>query len=276
MSDTPDMKKVEREARLRWVPIRDMRVSPLAQRELNRARVNKISADFDLEQIGTPTVNQRQGNFYIIDGQHRVEALREIGWGDQQIQCWTYTGLTEEEEAEKFLKLNDTLTVNAFSKFRVGVQAGRLAECDIDRVVRAQNLRVSTDQGEGAISAVGALRRVYNQAGPGQLARTLRIIRDAYGDPGLEAAVISGIGLLCARYDSALDEKRAIDLLSKAHGGVNGLLGKAETIRRATGGAKFHCVAAAAVEIINGGRGGKKLPAWFRNEEPPLSVVPAS
>lgn len=271
-SDMP-MKKVEREARLRWVPIADMRVSPLAQRELNRSRVNKIAADFDLEQVGTPTVNERGGHFYVIDGQHRVEALREIGWGDQQIQCWTYAGLTEEEEAEKFLKLNDTLAVNAFAKFKVGVQAGHLEECDIDRIVRAQGLRVSQDAKDGAISAVGSLRRVYTQAGPGQLARTLRIVRDAYGDAGLEAAVISGIGLLCARYDGNLDEKRAVDLLSRAHGGVNGLLGKAETIRRATGGAKFHCVAAAAVEIINAGRGGKKLPAWFRATAPDLSVI---
>lgn len=193
------MKKVEREARLRWVPIADMRVSPLAQRELNRSRVNKISAEFDLEQVGTPTVNERQGHFYIIDGQHRVEALKEIGWGDQQIQCWSYSGLTEEEEAEKFLKLNDTLSVSAFAKFRVGVQAGREEECDIDRIVRAQDLRVSQDQRDGAISAVGALRRVYNQAGPGQLARTLRIVRDAYGDAGLEAAVISGVGLVGLR-----------------------------------------------------------------------------
>jgi hypothetical protein len=263
------VKKVEREARLRWVPIAKMKTSPLAQRELNPARVSKLAAEFDLEQVGTPTVNERQDHFYIIDGQHRVEALREMGWGDQQIQCWTYVGLTEEEEAEKFLKLNDTLTVSSFAKFRVGVQAGRTVECDIDRIVRAQGLRVSTDRRDGAISAVGALRRVYNQAGPGQLARALRIIRDAYGDAGLDSAVISGIGLLCARYDSALDEARAVVCLSKARGGVNGLLGKAETIRRATGGAKYHCVAAAAVELINAGRGGKKLPAWFRGGDEP-------
>lgn len=272
-TSSPEPKKVEREARLRWVRLEDMRVSPLAQRDLNQSRVNKIAADFDLEQIGTPTVNERQGHFYVIDGQHRIEALREIGWGDQQIQCWTYVGLTEEDEAEKFLKLNDTLAVNAFAKFKVGVQAGRLDECDIDRIVRAQGLRVSTDSKDGAISAVGALRRVYSVAGPGQLARTLRIVRDAYGDAGLESAVISGIGLLCARYDSTLEEPRAASALSRAHGGVNGLLGKAETIRRATGGAKYHCVAAAAVEIINGGRGGKKLPAWFRADDVQLAVV---
>lgn len=270
----PDpVKKVEREARLRWIPIQKMRVSPLAQRELQPSRVDKIAADFDLEQIGTPTVNERTGWYYIIDGQHRIEALREIGWGDQQIQCWCYANLTEQDEAEKFLKLNDTLTVNAFAKFKVGVQAGRLEESDIDRIVRAQDLRVSMDRSDGSISAVSALRRVYNSAGPGQLAKTLRIVRDAYGTQGLEAAVIAGIGLLCARYDNLIDEVKTVETLSKARGGANGLLQKAETIKRATGGTKYHSVAAAAVEIINAGRGGKKLPAWFRLDDPGLKLV---
>ena len=266
MSKTSSAPKVEREARLQWVPIPDMRVSPLAQRELNTAWVAKMAADFDLEELGNPTVNLRDENYYIIDGQHRVEALKEIGWGDQQIQCWAYEGLTEAEEAEKFLKLNNKLTVHGFAKFRVGVQAGRIEENDIDRIVRAQGLRVSLDKGDGAISAVETLRRVYRQAGPGQLARTLRIVRDAYGDAGLEAAVIGGIGLLCQRYDGALDEESAAEKLGGAHGGVQGLLGKAENLRRQTGNARNHCIAAAAVDIINSRRGGKKLPSWWKAE----------
>lgn len=276
-SSAGDAKRVEREARLRWVPIPDMHVSPLAQRDMNPGRANQIASNFDLEQIGTPTVNERDGKFYIIDGQHRVEALRLIGWGDQQIQCWTYSGLTEQEEAEKFLKLNDTLSVSAFSKFKVGVQAGRLEECDIDRIVRAQSLRVSQDKGNGAISAVSALRRIYRGPGPKALAKTLRIIRDAYGDAGMNSSVLTGIGLLCARYDdSILREDRIVEKLSSAHGSVYGLLNKAEQLRRLTGNAKAHCVAAAAVEICNSGRGGSKLPAYWRDDEagsPALQVV---
>lgn len=262
---TGNRNRVERTARLKWVPIAMMRVSSLAQRELNSNRVNKIAAGFDPEQIGAPTVNERGGHFYIIDGQHRIEALKEIGWGDQQLQCWAYTGLSEEEEAEKFLTLNDTLTVDAYSKFKVGIQAGREEECDIDRIVRGQGLIVSRDHIEGAISAVGTLRRVYNRDGAAVLARSLGLIRDAYGDAGLEAAVIDGIGLLCGRYNGELDMPNAVQRLSGAMGGVNGLLNKANVIRHSTGNAKGHCVAAAAVDIINAGRGGKKLPSWWRD-----------
>lgn len=273
MSNVARPDRVNREARLKWVPIAKMSVSPLSQRDLNLNRVDHIVATFDLEQIGTPTVNLRDGLFWIIDGQHRIEALKAIGWEDQQVQCWTYEGLTEEDEAEKFLKLNDYLTVNALAKFRVSVQAGRTVECDIDRIVRALGLVVSADKVPGAIGAVGTLRRVYDRAGAAVLRQTLTTVRDAYGDPGLEAAVIDGIGLFIHRYGSEIDLAAAVTRLKSAHGGSHGLLGKAENIRRATGNQKNHCVAAAAVEIINAGRGGKKIPTWWRETGRVLEVA---
>lgn len=257
--------KLEREARLRWIPLEKMKVSPLGQRDLNPARVDRLAATFDLEQLGTPTVNLRDGHYYIVDGQHRVEALREIGWGDQQIQCWTYEGLSEQEEAEKFLQINDVLVVQAFDRFTKGVTAGRDDETEVDRVVRAQGLCVSRDKTAGAIRAPGTLMRVYKRTDSATLGRAVRIIRDAYGDGGFVVPVIDGVGYLCARYNGDLDDKAAVAKLGNVHGGVNGLLGEAEKIRRQTGNAKGLCVAAAAVEIINRGRGGKKLPSWWKS-----------
>jgi len=266
MNDSTGKNRIQREATLAWVPISLMVVSPLGQRDLNQSRVDHLVATFDLEKIGTPTVNKRDGVVYIIDGQHRVETFRAIGWGDQQIQCWVYEGLTEAEEAEKFLGLNDYLAVNALAKFRVAVQAGREVECDIDKIVRSQGLVVSKDKIPGGIGAVGTLLRVYDRSGRAILSHTLALVRDAYGDPGMEAAVIDGLGLFCQRYVADVDFATVVTRLSGAHGGVNGLLGTAENLRRTTGNQKNHCVAAAAVELINRVRGGKKLPSWWRED----------
>lgn len=257
--------KVERAARLRYIPINEIKINPLAQRDLNQARVDHLAANLDLEQIGVPTVSHRDGSYWCIDGQHRIEAMRQFGFSDERIQCWVYEGLTSEEEADRFLKLNDALAVHALPKFRAAVHAGRDLEADIDRVVRSVGCVVTADKVPGAVAAVGTLRRVYGRGGPATLARTLRIIRDAYGDEGLEGRVIDGIGHVCARYNGDLNDEQAIEKLSKSHGGVAGLMNKAEVLRRQTGNQKAHCVAAAAVEIINRGRGGKRLPSWWKS-----------
>jgi hypothetical protein len=99
------------------------------------------------------------------------------------------------------------------------------------------------------------------------LSRALRIIRDAYGEAGLDGPVIEGIGLVCQRYDGDLSEQRAVERLSSVHGGVSGLISRAAQLRQSTGSAAAQCVAAAAVEVINRGSGGRKLPGWWRNDQ---------
>jgi hypothetical protein len=269
MSEKPAEKRLERKARVRSVRLAEMRVSPLAQRDLNPARVDRLAAGFDIEQLGTPTVSQRDGWYFVIDGQHRIEACKRwLGtWEDQELPCLTYEGLTEADEAEFFLKLNDVLPVSAMQKFRIAIQAGRPDETDIDRIIRSLGLRISRREGEGAIAAVGTLLRLYRRGGPAVLERGVRIVRDAYGGAGLRAVVIEGISLICQRYGTGMNDDRVAAMLTSASGGVHGLLSEADVIRTQTGRARPYCLAAAAVEIANRS-GGARLPSWWRTGAP--------
>ena len=170
----------------------------------------------------------------------------------------------EAREAEVFLKLNDVLAVPAFARFQVAVQAGRPGQADVDRIVRAPGLRIAPGRAGGGICAVATLRRVYGRGGAAVLSKALRIIRDAYGEAGLDGPVIDGIGLLCQRYDGQLAEQRAVDRLAAAHGGVSGLVSRAGQLRQTTGTAMAQRVAAAAVEVINRGPGGSKLQSYWK------------
>jgi hypothetical protein len=263
-------RRVERSARLVWVALGLMRFPTMAQRDrINQGRVAGIAANMDLEQIGTPTVNRRGGLFYVLDGMHRVEAYKMWigeGWENQQLHCWTYEGLTEEEEAETFLKLNDTLTVQAFDNFRIGLNANRPEEVEIAGVVEKAGLTISQSRAEGTIGAVGALRRVYRRDGATVLGRALGIIRDAYGTPGLEQHVIDGIGLLCGRYNGEMDTGLAVSRLASVAGGLAGLMNRAYMTKNQTNAPLNVCVAAAAVDVINRGKGGKKLPSWWKGD----------
>lgn len=273
MTESSAARRVTLVSHLRWVSLDTMRVAEegKGQRELSMRRVDHlVSVGFDLEMMGYPVVSARDGHHWILDGQARIGALKAwLGdWKGQQVQCRVFDGLTVEQEAEKFLELNDFTQVNAFAKFKNAVTAGRPVESDIDRIVRASDLLVSRESLDNNVSCVSTMIRVYKRSGPPIFARSLRVARDAYGKPGLESPVIDGMGLLCQRYNGELVEADAVTKLGAVRGGVNGLLGRAQTIRKSTGAPLNESVAAAAVEIINTGKGGKKLKPWFKAVAP--------
>jgi hypothetical protein len=262
-------KQVERKNReLKWVKLGLMKVSSMVQRELRQSRVDHLARIMDPDKLGTPEVSFRDGHYYIMDGQHRIEAVKKYlgdGWQDQHIQCWVASGLTESDEAEVFLSLNDKLNLDNFQKFKIACRAGRKEEIEISWIVEKEDLVISKEETKGAIRAVGTLQRVFRRDGANALHRALAMARDSYGDPGLEAKVIDGFGLLCNRYNGVLDIAKAVESLSNTHGGVKGLLSAAEHLRQKSGQSKHQCVAAASVTIINRDRTGKdKLPSWWK------------
>lgn len=265
--------RVERLARRGWVKLGDVQVNPIVQREFVPGKAADLAAHFNPEHFGTPVVNLRDGRAWMIDGQHRAAALRiwlGDGWEDQQFEAEIYDGLTEAEEADTFLKRNDSMAVNAFNKFRIAVVAGHEDEQTVAGIVLRQGLTITRDRdAELRVVAVGTLLRVYRRAGGDVLGRVLAILRDAYGAPGLDAPVISGMAMVVHRYDN-LDDKELVARLAKAAGGVGAVLGKAERARRETGNPKHFCVAGAIVDTFNSlataskGGDGTRLRSWWK------------
>lgn len=72
------------------------------QRTLNANRVAKIVADFNERIANEPKVSERDGKYYVFDGQHTIAARKFINGGDLPILCKVYTGLTEQDEAFLF------------------------------------------------------------------------------------------------------------------------------------------------------------------------------
>lgn len=250
------------------VPLGKLVPSPFSQRGFKEAWAKQLLAELDLDDLGLIVVNFRNGMYYIVDGQHRIWAVKEwLGQGndDQVIECRVFENLSEREEANLYDRLATVLAQTSFQKFVTRVRAQREVETQIYGIVQKAGLCLSLDDVPGAIGAVGTLRRVYLRSDERTLFDALTLIRDAYGDPGFEARVIDGIGHLCQRYNGVLDKDAAVQRLHDANGGVKGLLGRAENLHKQTGNSKAHCVAAAAVDIINQRRGGKKLPSWWKD-----------
>lgn len=267
-------RRLQQEGRLEWVALGQTQVNPNSQREFVPSRADRILANFNPKHFGQPILNHRDGVYYIIDGQHRIDAMKRWcgeDWEDQQFQAWVYQDLSEQEESDAFLVRNDSMAVNAFNKFRIAVNAGRVEEVTVARIVRDQGLVISLDKNtDNSVSAVKTLLQIFQDFGPDVLAQTLSVIRDAYGKAGLEAPVIRGLARVIARYGDEFNAEEAVVRLAKAYGGIGGVLNRAEKDRKTTGFPKMDCISAALVSAYNaGGRGnkdltGKNLKDWWR------------
>lgn len=257
-----------RSTRLATVNAHDLKVNPVAQRDFKHSWAEHILANFDINKFQRPHVNKRtDGTLYVLEGQHGTWAYREKfaveGESNLPIQVELYDGLTEAEEAEYFLSLNDKKVVDAYSKFKVAVTAGRAVESDIDRIVRVNRCRVtSMTTQEGAISAVTALIQIYNRAGAANLSATIRILRDSFGDGGYDRANLLGLSAVIARYN--LTDLDLVAALIKIPRGSKGLAQQAALNRQTFGCTIVEATAAALVDAYNKGKRGRaKVPSWW-------------
>jgi hypothetical protein len=254
----------EREAPLDWVSIETMVVPMTAQRAYRPAWAAKLANEFDPDKLGLFTVNVRDGQNRLIDGQHRKGMLEILGYTGEKVQSRVYRDLTDAQEADTFLRLNNRLTVNGFDRFRVSVTAGRTAESEVAAVVADVGLVVSEQKTAGAVGCIVTLVKVHRRGGAELLRRTLVIIRDAWGDVGLIAPVIDGVSAVLWRYGDRIRDDVLTTRLAGMRGGIGGMLSKAEVLVRATSKPRWQCVAAVCVDQLNEGRGGKKLPTWWK------------
>lgn len=259
-------------SKIRPVPIAQMRIPPalVTQREFRKAHGDRIAAELDLNKLGYPIINHRDGNYWVVDGQHRVYALRQNGFEKDVLDCEVYEDMTDAEMAEIFLGRDDRKPIPLYDKFHVACTAGRKRERDIQRAVEANGQKISrNNQKDGGISAVGAIGDVYDRSGDVVLGQVIRTVNLGFGgDPlGFDRSIIEGLGLVFNRYNGKTNEKQLGSRLSELRHGARELLRKAEAIRERTGNQKKQCVAAATVDIYNKGlapRDTHRLPAWWK------------
>ena len=256
------------------VPLGKMRVPPalVTQREFRKAHGDRIAADLDLNKLGLPVLNHRDGIFWVLDGQHRVYALKQFGFSDKDtVTCEVYEGLTDPEMADMFLGRDARKPIAPYDKFHVACTAGRDRECGIRRVVESNGQKISRKPDDG-ISAIGALGSVFDRSGDTVLGQVVRAINIGFGGDAraFDASIIEGLGMVFNRYNGRTNEKQLGARLGELKQGARELIRKAEAIKVRTGSQKKQCIAAAVVDLYNRGLGGRdkgRLPSWWQEAE---------
>lgn len=199
--------------KFRKLPVGTLTIDERYQRELNPARVLKIVAAYNPQQLSVLEVSSRGDDTYVVfDGQHRLEALREMG--ADSAPCLVHSGLTAKEEAELFARLQlDRRGLSALERFRAQVFAGDEQAIRVQDITTAAGFVIGKagDAGEyRCIRAVSALERIYRREGPDRLADTLDTVRSLWaGDKrSTDGYLLEGMAQFLQRYGNRVGSEQ--------------------------------------------------------------------
>ena len=215
------------------VKISDLTIDYTYQRQPIMKKVNKIAKSFDPDILGVIICSMREdGSIAVIDGSHRVHALRMKGLNDSTVNALVYFSLTIQEEAKIFALLNQEHTKpNTTDIFKAGIVSGDEETIAINKILNSLGLIIGVGPGDNKVRAISTIRRVYRNAGEKVLRDTLYTIKSAYGDSSstMRDVLISAVAIVYNRYGAKVEVSRMITTLQK-FGNPNTLIANAKSI----------------------------------------------
>jgi len=215
------------------VKISDLTIDYTYQRQPIMKKVNKIAKSFDPDILGVIICSMREdGSIAVIDGSHRVHALRMKGLNDSTVNALVYFSLTIQEEAKIFAMLNQEHTKpNTTDIFKAGIVSGDEETIAISKILNSLGLIIGVGPGDNKVRAISTIRRVYRNAGEKVLRDTLYTIKSAYGDSSstMRDVLISAVAIVYNRYGAKVEVSRMITTLQK-FGNPNTLIANAKSI----------------------------------------------
>ena len=256
----------------------DLFVDPTYQRDLDTARVERMSNQYDRTLLGVLEVSAREdGRYAIIDGQHRWAVVERVSGIAEHLACQVHTGLSQEEEARLFLEI-DTGRRNLtwWDRWRARRAKGDPSVLAIDEILKRHQLQVNPAPDDGNVRATKALATIVGDLGDLQLLDSvLLVLTSAFGRSfdAFDGGIMQGVALVLSHYDGEeLDTDRLVVQLR----GIppRQLRARAIAVREAHRGTVPRLCAVVIVERYNTGRGRKIEP--FLTRVPSVSKAGAA
>lgn len=208
-----------------WVLVGELEMTPQQWgRPIRASDARRIAIEFDPDAFGNVAVWHRpdreplRGRYVIVDGQHRVQALRIMGWEDQAVPCLLYQGLTIERAAELSLALQDRRNLHTLDKHRANVAAHEHRAVEVDKVLRAADVQLvysTRPDANRQCCAVGALLNCWDLLGVDGLERVLAICDRAWEGTaaGFGSAIVKLVMTVVAAHADRVNDARLADVL---------------------------------------------------------------
>ncbi len=242
-------------------------VDSAVQRSLNVARAQDMANRYDPASVGVITVSERDGNLYVVDGQHRCEAAKLAGQGDVALDSKIYKGLTRVDEAKLFIALNSARIPNAVARFKVRLEAQDPVPVAITKILKDYGWRVGGPGSNGAVNAVSALEAVYAldpDEERGVFDATFDLITRTWGfdAEGAAAPVLGGVGAFMDRYVDKADISAFAKKVRSTWGSAIALVGQGKNLRSSRGGKLTMCIGEILHMTYNAKRRTGVLDPW--------------
>lgn len=220
----------ELRARLRAKEVRPLSVGLLYanvdrehyQRTLDEAKVTRFVRDFDADALSVPLVCERaDGSYWILDGQHRIEAVRRRFGIGEKIACDVVKEREPREEAQLFRRVNtERAGLTALQAWHADRMVGMRDVLDAERVLQSYGRKVGT--GEREVRCAGALRAIVRptRSGVDDLHWVVDVTLRAWGNHpdalrwAFRAVVMYGLHTFHGRYRAELDREYLIRRLA--------------------------------------------------------------
>lgn len=237
------------------LPVHRLQTDMSYQSPVKERQVRKIVNNFDPKKLHTIVVSKRKdGSLYIIDGQHRVEALKELNI--LFVEAMVHENLTVEEEAEMYYGVNDRPSKNANSKAKSRLRFKEPVAVAIDETVRSVGLKIDYEKNassKGYIKAYDALETIYKKNGANHLGLILEIIKDSFGEEtrNFQGFILRGFSKFLKVYLNKVDLNNLVKKLQKM--GYEGFILE---VNKKQGGfkSKPECLPFVVTDIYNKGR----------------------
>jgi hypothetical protein len=131
---------------MRKVRLGTIKVDRSYQREFRRAHAEKIAANFDIQKMGIPLLNDRNGRLFCVDGQHSIHAIEIINSVYPgfltSIWCEVVAEAGPKQEADLFVGRNYRSKMPPTSTFKAEHRSGNPTCIKVANILHSRGLSV--------------------------------------------------------------------------------------------------------------------------------------
>lgn len=206
-----------------YIPVKQLSVVWVqSQRPYSQKWAKTIAEDFDPYKFDPLIVTKPNGEgvYHIIEGQHRRHALEMYAARsnpqtacDERAPCRVVEDADPARAADIWLGINGgRKAVSPINGFLVAVVAGREPEVTINGIVINNGFHVTPGHYTNTISAVSALKTIYDRHGRMTLNNVLRTLRVMWkGDPAaVTSPMLRGFGIFIHEFGTHVDTRRLV------------------------------------------------------------------